>query len=146
MGVVYHANYLVWFELGRSALLDSVGLDYVNLEKEGFVSPVINVEASFKSPVRYGDTVTIKTRLKDYDGLRTTYAYEIQVGDRVCATGTSVHVLVRTKDARPVSLRSNLPQWHRVYEELKEGAISRPGADGEDPGLKPSKVNRRGEN
>jgi len=146
MGVVYHANYLVWFELGRSALLDSVGLDYVNLEKEGFVSPVINVDANFKSPVRYGDRVTIKTCLKDYDGLRTTYAYEIQVGDRVCATGTSVHVCVRVKDARPVSLRRSLPQWHKVYEELKKGVISRPLADGEDQGLEPSNVNPRGEN
>lgn len=47
MGVVYHANYLIWFELGRSALLDSVGLDYAELERAGFVSPVLNVEASF---------------------------------------------------------------------------------------------------
>ncbi len=51
MGVVYHANYLVWFELGRSALLAAQGgLDYAGLEQQGFLSPVISVEASFFKP------------------------------------------------------------------------------------------------
>ncbi|HBN96355.1 MAG TPA: hypothetical protein DDZ66_08635 [Firmicutes bacterium] len=118
MGVVYHANYLIWFELGRSALLETMGLDYVQLEKEGYVSPVIKIDVSYKRPVRYGDEVTIKTRVKAYDGLRVTYAYEIFVGDRFCATGSSVHVCVRTKDSRPVSMGRNLPRWHEVYESL----------------------------
>lgn len=131
MGVVYHANYLVWFELGRTALLESVGLDYVHLEKQGFVSPVIEIEAKYKSPVRYGDQVTIKTWLKDYDGLRIRYAYEVLVEDRLCATGESVHVCVRAQDGRPVAMRRNLPQWHEVYEGLKSGAISRLRTSGE---------------
>lgn len=120
MGVVYHANYLVWFELGRSALMDGVGLDYVQMETEGLLSPVIKVEASFISPVRYGEEVTIITWLKAYDGLRVTYAYEILVGERVCATGSTVHVCVRTGDFRPVSMRRSLPHWHEVYDHMKE--------------------------
>lgn len=118
MGVVYHANYLIWFELGRTALLEQVGMDYVQLEQEGYISPVISVEASYKSPVRYGDEVTVKTMVQVYDGLRVTYGYEILVGERLCATGSSVHVCLRTSDGRPVSMRRSLPQWHAVYESI----------------------------
>lgn len=119
MGVVYHANYLVWFELGRSALLDSLGLDYVQMEKEGLVSPVIKVEASFLSPARYGEEVTVKTWVDSYDGLRVTYAYEVFVGERLCVTGTTVNICVRTEDFKPVSIRRRLPQWDQVYNNIK---------------------------
>lgn len=119
MGVVYHANYLVWFELGRSALLDSLGLDYVQMEKEGLVSPVIKVEASFLSPARYGEEVTVKTWVDSYDGLRVTYAYEVLVGERLCVTGTTVNICVRTEDFKPVSIRRRLPQWDQVYNSIK---------------------------
>jgi acyl-CoA thioester hydrolase len=119
MGVVYHANYLVWFELGRSALLDSLGLDYVQLEKEGLVSPVIKVEASFISPARYGEEVTIKTWVQSYDGLRVTYFYEVLVADRLCVTGSTVNICVRTEDFKPVSIRRRLPHWDQVYQRIK---------------------------
>lgn len=120
MGVVYHANYLVWFELGRTALVDSLGLDYVKMEEEeGLLSPVLKVDASFANPVRYGDEATITTWVEKYDGLRVTYNYEIAVGDRICVTGSSVHVCVRKENFRPVSLRRILPEWHKIYDEIK---------------------------
>lgn len=119
MGVVYHANYLVWFELGRKSLLDAWDLDYVQMEKQGYVSPVINVELSFKSPARYGDEVVVKTWLEDYDGLRVTYGYEIWAEEKLCVTGNSVHVVVRTDNFRPVSVRRSLPEWHTIYEKIK---------------------------
>ncbi|HHU61460.1 MAG: thioesterase family protein [Bacillota bacterium] len=120
MGVVYHANYLIWFELGRTALVDGLGLDYRQMEQEeGLLSPVLSVEATFLSPARYGDVVSITTWVEKYDGLRVTYNYEIEVGNRMCVKGSSVHVCVRKDDFRPVSLRRALPEWHRVYDEIK---------------------------
>lgn len=119
MGVVYHANYLVWFELGRSALLDHLGLDYVQLEKEGLVSPVIKVEASFLSPARYGEEVKIKTWVNSYDGLRVTYAYEVRVDERLCVTGSTVNICVRTENFKPISIRRSLPKWDKVYKEIQ---------------------------
>lgn len=119
MGVVYHANYFVWFELGRSTLLAEEGLDYLAAEQEGFISPLINVEASFLSPVRYGEGAIVKTKVQAYDGLRVTYAYQVWVGERLCATGISVHVCVRKDGFRPISIRRSLPEWHAVYEKIK---------------------------
>lgn len=119
MGVVYHANYLVWFELGRAALLDNLGVDYLQLEKEGLVSPVIRAELSFLSPARYGEEVTVKTWVEGYDGLRITYAYRILAAGRLLVEGKTVHVCVRLEDFRPISLRRSLPQWDALYEEIK---------------------------
>lgn len=120
MGVVYHANYLVWFELGRTALVEGVGFNYVHMEKEGFISPIVKVEASFHSPARYGDEVTISTWVRSYDGLRVTYAHEIHVGERLCVTGSSVCICVRKDNFRPVSMRRTLPDWDLVYQSIKE--------------------------
>lgn len=119
MGVVYHANYLIWFELGRTAFTKSIGLDYLEMEEAGIVSPVINVRASFKKPVRYGDEVVVKTWIETYDGLRVTYGYEVRSAAQVCVTGTTVHVCVRKVDFRPISIRRQLPEWDEVYERVK---------------------------
>lgn len=118
MGVVYHANYLIWFELGRSALLTSLDLDYLQLEKEGIVSPVLKVDASFLSPVRYGELVTIKTWVEKYDGLRVTYAYELLVEERLCVVASTVHICVRKDSFKPLSIRRSLPAWDQIYKEI----------------------------
>ncbi|MBU5860976.1 acyl-CoA thioesterase, partial [Vibrio cholerae O1] len=70
MGVVYHANYLVWMEVGRTKLIEDLGFRYADMEKDGILSPVIDIQISYKKPARYGETVTVKTWVDAYDGLR----------------------------------------------------------------------------
>lgn len=63
MGVVYYANYLVWFELGRVELLRSLGLAYSRLEQDhGCILPVIESHCRYRSPARYDDEIVIETR------------------------------------------------------------------------------------
>jgi acyl-CoA thioester hydrolase len=63
MGVVYYANYLVWFEIGRVELLRSLGLAYSDLEKEHeTILPVVEANCRYKAPARYDDRITIETR------------------------------------------------------------------------------------
>lgn len=120
MGVVYHANYIIWFELGRTELINSLGLSYVEMEEKGIISPVIDVQASYKKPVRYGDKVKVRTYVKKYDGIRVTYHYEVINGnDEVCVTGESVHICVRKESFRPIAIRKHLPEWHEAYEKVK---------------------------
>ena len=77
MGVVYHANYLVWMEIGRTKLIEDLGFKYAEMEKDGILAPVIDVNISYKQPMKYGETAKIKTWIDEYDGLRVTYGYEI---------------------------------------------------------------------
>src|SRR5690625_670534 len=72
MGVVYHANYLVWFEIGRTKLIESLGFNYADMEKQQVVSPVIDVKISYRKPVRYDEKVIIETWIESYNGIRTT--------------------------------------------------------------------------
>jgi acyl-CoA thioester hydrolase len=69
MGVVYHANYFMWFEIGRCELLRAVGRSYRDMEASGIGLPVIEAHCEYKSPARYDDELVVKTkpcRLPDY--------------------------------------------------------------------------------
>jgi acyl-CoA thioester hydrolase len=116
MGVVYHANYLVWMELGRTQLIKDLGFNYADMEKDGIISPVIDIQASYKKPLRYGDTATIKTWVEEYDGFRSMYKYEIFNRDgELALTGSSKHVCVKRDSFRPISLKRTYPDWHEAY-------------------------------
>jgi acyl-CoA thioester hydrolase len=122
MGVVYHANYLVWFEIGRTKFIESLGLSYVEMEKNNIVSPVLDAQITFKKPVRYGDKVYVETWIKEYDGLRTVYGYRILDDDReVKVEGSTKHVIVKKENFRPLSLRKSFPDWHERYTQALEG-------------------------
>jgi acyl-CoA thioester hydrolase len=120
MGVVYHANYLVWMEIGRTGLIKDLGFSYAELEAEGIVSPVLDIQISYKKPLRYGETAIIKTWIADYDGFRSIYEYEILTpnGD-LAVSSRSTHVCVKKDSFRPISFRRAYPKWHEAYLSAK---------------------------
>lgn len=121
MGVVYHANYLVWMEIGRTKLIEDLGFKYAEMENDGILAPVIDVNISYKQPMKYGETAKIKTWIDEYDGLRVTYGYEILTErDVVAAEGFTKHVCVKRDTFRPISLRKMYPDWHIAYENAKK--------------------------
>lgn len=120
MGIVHHSNYVVWFEVGRTEFIKDLGYHYAEMEKDGILSPVVDINISYKKPTLYGETVTLKTWVDAYDGLRITYGYEIVNEQKeLCVTGRSVHVCVKKEGFRPISIRKYLPKWHDLYEEIK---------------------------
>lgn len=121
MGVIYHANYLKWFELGRTQLIEDLGYHYLDMEKAGYYAPVYKVEVTYKKAVRYGDKVFVKTWVEENQGLKTVYGYQIVSGiEEVCAEGTTTHIIVRQGDFKPVQFRKVFPEWFRKYEEVKK--------------------------
>jgi acyl-CoA thioester hydrolase len=124
MGVVYHANYLVWMELGRTSLISDLGFNYSEMERDGIISPVLDIQASYKNPVRYGEKAIVKTWIEEYDGLRVTYGYEILKEDgTISLTGQSKHVCVKKDSFRPISIKRNYPNWHEAYEKAKRQTV-----------------------
>ena len=61
MAVVYHSNYIIWFEVGRTEMLRQLGLSYREMEEDGMVLPVVEVKCRYKHPARYDDEITIRT-------------------------------------------------------------------------------------
>jgi acyl-CoA thioester hydrolase len=101
MGVVYHGNYLPWFEVGRTALLKECGLPYKELEALGYLLPVTELGVKFAKPAVYDDLVTIITRLKEKPLLRIRLDYEVRRGDELLVTGFTVHGFI-SKGGEPV--------------------------------------------
>lgn len=116
MQVVYHGQYLVWFELGRTQLMEDLGFRYADMEEEGYLAPVLDVQISYRKPFRYGEKAWVYTWIQEYNGVRTVYGYEIKNRDGdVCVTGTTSHTLVKKESFRPVSMKRTFPDWHKVY-------------------------------
>jgi acyl-CoA thioester hydrolase len=94
MGVVYHTNYLIWFEVGRGEYMRQQGGDYANFEARGFYLPVSELDARFIAPARYGDLVTIRTWVEELRSRSLTLAYEVvmQKTGQVLTTGHTRHI------------------------------------------------------
>jgi len=78
MGVVYHSNYLVWFEAGRTEMFREIGYPYSRIEEAGLMLPVVHAEIDYKRPARYDDAIVVYTRVQDYSNVRLDMAYEVR--------------------------------------------------------------------
>jgi acyl-CoA thioester hydrolase len=106
MGVVYHSNYLIWFEVGRVEFIRQLGLNYKQMEEEdGCGISVVDVHARYRAPARYDDELVIETRLLAARGSVIKFGYRIlRVDDGVLlCEGESAHVCVG-KDMKRRSL------------------------------------------
>ena len=95
MGVVYHSNYIIWFEVGRVDLLRTLGFTYKQLEgEEGCSLPVVEVRCRYKAPARYDDEILIRTRLKNVRETFIHFGYELLRADdsTLLAEGETVHI------------------------------------------------------
>jgi acyl-CoA thioester hydrolase len=93
MGVVYHANYLVWFEVGRTDLLRHSGWTYREMEADGFTLPVIEAHCHYRRSAGYDDELDIRTRAVRLSAVRIRFNYlVVRVSDElVLAEGHTVH-------------------------------------------------------
>ncbi|WP_068496957.1 acyl-CoA thioesterase [Paenibacillus kribbensis] len=131
MGVVYHANYLNWFEIGRTDMIRQAGFNYRSMEERGVLLPVLEINAKYGSPARYDDMITVYTAITDFSRLRLNYTYEVRrvaadelqnnVGKvwtqadtlpgELLVTGTTRHAWVNT-EWKPVRLDQALPELY----------------------------------
>jgi acyl-CoA thioester hydrolase len=93
MGVVYYANYLVWFEVGRADLLRSLGWTYREIELDGVSLPVIEAHCDYHRPARYDDEIEVRTEGRLLSPVRMEFHYQVvRTQDAVVsATGRTVH-------------------------------------------------------
>ncbi|MFN2975211.1 acyl-CoA thioesterase [Terriglobus aquaticus] len=121
MGVVYHANYLVWFEVGRVEFMRSLGLEYRRLEEDfGCLISVVEAQVRYKLPARYDDELTIRTGIQAVRGSILRMRYEVvRVGDGVLlATGETTHMVV----GRDMKRRSLPEPYERAFRDVLEPA------------------------
>lgn len=112
MGVVYYANYFVWFEVGRTDLLRALGWTYREMEASGVSLPVIEASCGYRQPAMYDDELQVRTRGVLVSPARIRFTYEVtRLTDQVVsAVGQTVHVALDTR-GRPC----RLPERVRAY-------------------------------
>ena len=118
MGVVYHANYLVWFEIGRTDFIRILGVTYSELEQRGLLLPVVEANCKYKQPAKYDDELIIQTTIREMKGVRITFDYQViraQDGQTL-VSGFTQHVF-SSHDFKPFNLRSRMPD---LYELLNQ--------------------------
>ena len=103
MGVVYYANYFVWFEVARTDWLRETGWSYREMEADGISLPVIEAHCDYRQPSRYDDEIDIRTRATLLSPIRIRFDYEVLRDGSVLSTGHTVHAGIDV-DGRPCRL------------------------------------------
>ena len=99
MGVAYYANYLVWFEVGRSQYCNDCGFSYRDMEREtGLFMIVAEARCRYRTPARYEDDLIVRTRITEFSRRTVRFGYEIKRADGVSvAVGETLHVLMNVQ-------------------------------------------------
>lgn len=116
MGVVWHGNYLKFFEDGREAFGKAYGLEYLTIFDKGYVTPIVKSEIDHKAPVYYGQAIKVITRYIPTKSAKIQFEYEVinlSTGD-LCAVGKTMQVFL-DKDSRVLELI--MPEFYREWKE-----------------------------
>jgi acyl-CoA thioester hydrolase len=115
MGYLHHANFLVYFEQGRTELLRTRGISYRDLEDSGYLLVVINVSCRFLRPARYDDLLTLRTSVERVTHVKIVHKYEVLRDDERLAEGNSTLACVG-RDGRPRALPPSLTEGPDLTE------------------------------
>lgn len=116
MGVVYHSNYLVWFEMGRTEFLREAGFSYKKMEDSGFMVPVKDVQCTYLAPAHYDDLLTVETTLERMTPVRLEFTYQIKRDEQLLAKGQTTQAIV-DRTGRPQNLQKKAPDlWQRLQQ------------------------------
>ena len=117
MGVVHHANYILWFEEARVDFMEQLGFGYEKSVASGIDIVLTGLSCEFKSMARFGETVSIHMSLSRIDPVRMTVEYrvtDVETGN-VRITGETRHCFYQRQKARPVSLKKALPELYELF-------------------------------
>jgi acyl-CoA thioester hydrolase len=105
MGIVYYANYLVWFEVGRTDLLRGGGWSYREMEDDGFSLPVVEAACQYRRPARYDDELEVRTTGVLLSPVRVRFDYQVvrPIDEATVAEGHTVHASL-DRNGRPARL------------------------------------------
>ncbi|CAM4006119.1 thioesterase family protein [Flavobacterium branchiophilum] len=104
MGVVYHGNYIPYFEIGRVEWLRNQGVSYKSLEESGIALPIVSMTLNYKKPARYDDLLTIKTKFKSQSSVKIEFDCEIwSEAHELLTTAQFILVFVDLKTGRPTT-------------------------------------------
>lgn len=123
MGIVYHSNYLIWFEVGRSELFRELDLPYTKLEEQGLGLAVVEANCRYRKAAHYDDELIIITEIEQITFRKVTFSYQVCRGETLLAEGKTVHLFInqegRAIDVRKHSISNLITSVIEKQAELK---------------------------
>ena len=123
MGIVHHSNYIRWMEEGRLEYMRLNGVDYLDIENNGILMPVVSIDCKYKTSARFGDTAEIQTKLTYYNGVRMGFEYQIFMNNKtvLLCEGHSEHCFIDEASRSPVNLKKRMPDVsEHIYAVLAQ--------------------------
>ncbi len=119
MAVVHHSNYVRWLEEARIDFLKQVGLPYDEMEKNGIMIPVLSVSCQYKYAVRFNDTVCIKMKMEDFNGLKFRISYRVadKETDEIRVLAETAHFFV-DNSFKPIRMKNIDAHIYDVFKGL----------------------------
>ena len=114
MGITHHSNYIRFMEEARIDWLDQLGYGFDRMEAEGIVSPVVSASCNYKKTTTFKDMIEVEVKVKNLSEVKLIIAYTMRVGDKVVATGETVHCFF--DGGRPAVIADRFPT---LYEAMK---------------------------
>ncbi len=121
MAIVYHANYIKWYEEARVYIMENMGYSYKAMEDMGIMMPVLAVTAQYKKGAQYGDFVDIEVNITKFNGIKMCFAYTMTdaATGELRMLGTSEHCFV-DNEFRPVNIKKKFPEFYKDMMEYME--------------------------
>lgn len=110
MGIVHHANYLVWFELARTRFCAEIGAPYPKIEELGYFMIISQAQQDYRLAACYGDTVKVDCWLDRVARRTLQFGYQVTRGDQILSNGYTKHIWVERDSRRPCSILESLHQ------------------------------------
>jgi acyl-CoA thioester hydrolase len=114
MGIIYHPNYYIYFEIGRTEYLRDLGLSYREMEEQGIMLPLVETHCRYIIPAKYDDALTVETSVKEMSVARIVFSYKLFRGDVLLAEGQTVQAFTNL-NGKPINMKKINPD---LYEKL----------------------------
>ena len=114
MGFAHHSNYIRWMEEARVDLLEQLSIDYTSMEKQGIVSPTIEVNCRYRKSTTFPENVFIYVTITEFKGVKLKFAYLMKnANGEIVAEASSVHCFI-DKNGKPIRLAKEYPEYYGI--------------------------------
>lgn len=110
MGIVHHSNYPVWYEAARTDYIKGIGMSYSEIEKRGYLLPLLELKSNYKGAARYEDELIITTKIKELSYTRITFCYEVynKSNNVLINYGETMHAWTN-QELKPLNMKKHAP-------------------------------------
>ena len=121
MGIVHHSVYPIWFELARTDLAKQAGFPYSQMEKEGVMTPLVELHCKYRKPAHYEDELIVTATISKLSAVKVEFYYEVfnNTDTKPICIGTTTHALVN-KDFNIINTKKLHPEIYSILEKMVE--------------------------